>query len=385
MNMNYRRTAGLFIALVAGCYSSVSAQAPVPSAAMPTAEASGLASGWVLLAEGRFAEAEGLSSRLLGQFPRNGAMLAVAVEAAIGARGARAALDVYEGWLGGRTAEEVGVLRRIGRATLFEQARQTADQRVRGDALKALAGDGETVASELLLASAITGNVTDIRTLAALGHPQAVERIIGRMRADPGSKLADILVLAESRSATAAGALAEVLRDVRPENRAAAAEALGRMGKPDSIATLEPVLRDEHATVRLAAAGALLKLGDVSGLSMLRQLAASKEIGARRSAALLMSSQPDEAWRALVRGLASSADPAVRLDAARLLAPHEPEFSRALFESLAADANPAIRDEAAAAAAEAVGSTFADLRRTLRIGPARARVAAAARILSLTR
>jgi HEAT repeat protein len=392
MGKRSRRTrwtsVALFLAAVCAAPSrgGAQSQATVPSPAVSVEEAAKITSGWALIAQGRQQEAVDYALSVLTQFPRSPAALTLAIEAVIAGRGAFSSLDVYERWLDGRAADEPFVLRRISAAFLFEWARQTTDVTARMDALKALVGEGVTEAAAVLADGAGAGGIAESRALVALGNAQAIDRTVSQMKAAPGLKLTQILTLAESRSPLVVQPLVDVLGDEKPENRAAAADALGRIGRQEAVAPLKARLDDADGRVRLSVAGALLRLGDSSGIELVRGLAASEFALVRRSAAILLASQPDDAWKALVRGLASDPDPSIRVDAARLLAPHDPEFSQILLDGLLNDANPEIRDRAGLAMAETAPVTsLPALRRLMRVGSGRVRVAAADRVLKATR
>lgn len=367
--------------------AAVIAQQALPPPAMPAEDAKAIASGWSLLAEGKHAEASALSQRLLGQYPRSTAALLLAVESAIGRSGASAGQLVYERWLGARTIEEPGVLRRVARATLYEWARQSADSLARLEALKALVREGDADAAQVLLTAAGAGGVGDLRALASLGNADAIDQVVNRMKAARGLKITEINILGDSGSERAVMPLVEVLADPARENRANAAEALGRLGRAGAISHLKPLLTDPSGAVRLSAAGALFRLGDFSGEALLKgpDMAGSEHPGVRRSAAILLASRPDDAWKTLVRGLLSHPDPSFRLDAAKLLAPHEPATSRAVLDRLVADANPEIRDLAGVELAGLPETSLATLRQLLRTGAGRVKVGAADRLLALTR
>ena len=366
--------------LAIGCVAPVWAQSQtLPAATIPTEEAAALAQGWVLLAEGKHDEASRTARGLSSRFPRNIAVFALVIETDIARGGATTALDSYEAWIGSRTLEEPGALRRVARAYLYEWSRQTSDLMAQNDALIALAEDGDPQAASLIAES---GGAVE---RAKFGDAKAVDAMIAKMKATQGSKVREIQMLGQAGSDRAAAPLIGLLNDPLPENRAAAAEALGKLEYSNAIPRLKPLLEDERGLVRVAAAGALFQMGDASGVPILEELAASEHSTVRRSAALLMASQPTESWKALVRGLASDDDPAIRLDAARLMAPHDPEFARALFEQLVRDSNIAIREQATLALVESPLAGLPELRRLLRTGGGQVRVRAAAQILKLTR
>lgn len=361
--------------------ATTSAQAPtLPGAAMPREEAAALAQGFVLLAEGKHDEAARTARRTIDRFPRSAASLALLIEADIASGGANTALTSYESWIGGRSTEEPSALRRVARAYLYEWSRQTSDMTARSEALLALADDGDVQARAVIAAAA-----DDPSLRAKGGDHKAVDALLARMKAAQGSKVREIQMLGETRSDRAAASLVDVLDDPMPENRAAAADALGKLEFHDAIPRLKPLLDDPRGLVRVAAAGALYRMGDFAGAPVLEELASSEYSTVRRSAALLMASQPTESWKALVRGLASDEDPAIKLDAARLLAPHDPAFARSLFDQLLSDPNLAIQEQATMALAESPLAGFADLRRLLRTGAGPVKVRAAKRILELTR
>lgn len=356
-------------------------QAPaLPAAAIPKTEAAALAQGWVLLAEGKFDEASQTARRTLGLFPRNVSALALAIEADIARGGATTALTAYEAWLGARTTEEAGVLRRIARAYLYEWSRQSGDTTVRREALLALAADGDDAAGAL-----VAGGAAGQTGRAKLGDDKAVAAIVARMQAEPGLKLREIQALGDTGNPRAGAALVPLLSDSRPENRAAAAEALGTLRYEGAAPQLKRLLEDPRGQVRVSAAGALFRLGDSSGLPVLQELAASEQASVRRSAAILLADQPDEMWKALVRGLIADPDPSIRLDAARLLLPHDPQLATRALDQLRADGNVAIQEEAGVVLAQSPVTGLSDQRRLLRTGTARVKVRAADQILTSTR
>jgi HEAT repeat protein len=372
--------------IVLAATGTASAQPPpMPPSAIRADEAAQLASGWALVTEGKHAEAAQLAAQVLTRNPRSVPALSLLIEADIARAGSTTALASYESWLGHRTLEEPGVLRRIARAALQEWARQDRDLKARAEAFKALVAEGDPDAMTALTASANGGGDNDLRVLAGLGNEPAIDRIASQLKAATGSKMREIRVLGESRSPRAAPVLVPVLSDPDPANRAEAAEALGKLGRTDVVPHLKALLSDPHGPVRLSAAGALYRLGDKSGEPMLRELAASQSFADRRAAALLLASQPDEPWKQLVRGLAAAPDAPTRLEAARLLVDHDPEFARSIFDGLRADDNLAIREESDLVLAQSPLSGFAALRQYLRSGPGLVKVRAAARLLVFTR
>ena len=375
----------LMLLVVATPAAAQTAPPVVPPAAIPVEEAAVLAQYWVLLAEGKYDEAARTVGQVLSRYPRNVTVLSLVVETDIAHGGATTALSSYETWLGNRTVEEPGILRRIARAVLYEWARQSTDNSARSEALIALVKDDDPNAIGVLTAMVQGGQESGLRAGARLQDPQAIDQIVARLKATPGLKLRDIQLLAESGSRRAVPALIELLADPQQENRAAAADALGRMGGPEAENALGPVLKDPHGIVRMSAAAALFKMGNFAGAAILHELAASESASVRGSAAAMMASQPDESWKTLVRGLLSDPDPLIRLDAARLIAPHDPGAARAVLDQLAFDGNLAIREEAELVLAELPISSMTELRMLMRNGRPLARIRAAGRLLQITR
>lgn len=399
-----RRTTLVALAIVASATTGRSqsqtqtaqsqAAAPPPMVSLPAIsqdEAGRVAAGWAVLAQGKNNEAAGYADTLLQQFPRSPAALTFAVEAHIAGRGASFALDTYERWLNGRTVEEPGVLSRIGRAVLYEWARQTGDRTARIEALRALAGEGVQEAGAVLLASMNAGGTGERNALVALGDPAAIDKAIDRLRTPAGGKLPEIYALSFSKSPRVVQPLVDLLRDPDPNTRAAAVDALGKVGRREATPAVKavfdaPLDRSTTRTVHLAAAGALLRLGDLSGLPELREMAKSEYVGFRRSAAAYLASYPDDEWRALARSLAADPDPFTRLLAAEWLLPHDEDFARSVLDALLADANPEVREQAGTLLAhDTQKADYPMLRRLLRAQSGRIRVAAAARLMANVR
>jgi HEAT repeat protein len=368
-----------------GAGGAADQQVVLPPAAMPVEEASALASGWVLLAEGKALEAATHATELVARYPDSVLAIGFAVEADIAQGGPRAALARYESWLGIH-AEEPGLLRRIARAVLHEWGRQASDPALRAEALEALSFAGEPGARAALVAGANQGSTADLAALAALGDEDAVRALIGQVEAASGNRHREIDALARSRSALAVPPLVEVLGDQNEVNRVAAARALGTLGQPAAVDALKSALADPRGAVRLEAAGALFALGDYSGYELLTPLLSDPNPQIRMSGVALFASQPDAAWTLEAERLMQSAeDPYIRLQAAKLLAPHNPDAALPVIRGLVGHANPAIREAAGPILATSVPDDLTELRQLLRGADGRVKVRAAARILAVTR
>jgi HEAT repeat protein len=384
--------AGLALAFVsaAGVAIPRAAQQTPPKVTMPPAaisvdEAAALAQYWRAIAEKKPAEVALQARQLLERYPRSIAVLATSIEAEIAANGASTALSQYERWLGGRTMEEPGVVRRIARAVLYEFTRQTADGAARSEALVLLAREGDAAAQAVILNNAASGQSAGLRDAVRLGESQAISRVAARLKSPGADKIRDIQLLGESASPLAVPALVPFLKDPAEQVRSNAARALGRTGSATAVTSLEPALKDPHGIVRADAAAALYRLGSAAGIAVLEEYASSEEPGLRKFAAQAMAVRPDERWLALVRGLLSAPDPMDRLDAATLLAPHDPAAARSVLEQLAADPNLGVQEATELVRAELVSTSLSDLRSLLKSRNLMARVRAGGRILALTR
>jgi HEAT repeat protein len=343
-----------------------------------------LAGGWAFLAQGQVDQARKAAAQVLKSSPRSVGALLLAVETDIVSEGASAALTQYDRWLGERTMEEPGVLRRIAYGTLRGEARQTEDAPARVEALRSLAADGdEQAAAELSRAQGAAG-VADSWASAAKGDPRAATALIAQLN----NGIVDVRAidaLGESGSKAAIAPLTAQLKDMRPHIRAAAASALGKLGDTSVVAALKPMLNDPTAAVRVNAAGALYRLGDSTGVPLLQQLMAEQSPQVRLAVAEVMASRPDGTWMALLKDLIADQNPEIQARAARLLAPHDPDSARKILDPLARHENPAIRDLAAQGLGDVVTSDLTSLRGLLRNPSRLTRVRAAARILDVTR
>ena len=370
----------LSIALVVGALPALAQQAQASSAA----QAGVLADGWARLAKGDTAGAARAAAEALGVDPLSAGAAQLAIEADLARGGAEAGLAAYEKWLGGRRLDDGYLLRRVARAVLRQSLVKQPNVTAKLEALRALAADGDRDAEAALERAAISGSFGETRALAMNGDERGVNFLIARLASVP-VKGPIIEALAGSGSKLPVPQLMALLSDPSDVTRAAAADALGRLGATEAIAPLRPLLKDQFPAVRLRAAGALFRLNDSSGLPLLNELAASEHAAIRVAAARELASQPDTGWQSLVRGLTSDPDPSVRLEAARLIAPYDPMLARQVLDDLMRDSNVALREAASEVLVERVAGDFATLRPLLRSGDVLVRVRAAARILELTR
>ena len=134
---------------------------------------------------------------------------------------------MYEKWLGQRTLEEPSIVRRIATALLREHAYTTQDERVRLEALRALASDGEQAALTAL--SRDSTGAAPHRVLAALGDERAVKALATSLTQGDRQHRRDGAGAGGQRSKAAVAPLTASLKDRNPEVRAAAATGLGKL------------------------------------------------------------------------------------------------------------------------------------------------------------
>jgi hypothetical protein len=359
--------------------------AALPPATMPVDEAAAITEIWRMLAEGRARDVWARANQLLARYPRSAAVLSVAIETDIAARGAVSALATYEAWLGNRQDEEPMVVRRIARAILYEWGRQASQAGVRGEALVALAEDGDAAATAAIASMNADGSEGGLRMAARIQDARAVGAIIARLSTPTSRRVADINLLGESRSRLATPTLIALLNDPEPDVRANAALALGQIEDLSAVPALQALLKDKMLPPRAAAAGALFRMHDYSGASILEAMATHESSSVRRTAALYLAPRPDENWLALVRSLLNDPDPAVRLDAAKLIETHDAAVARLTLEVLSRDPNLGISEEAELHRASSITTTLAELRILMRSARPLARVHAARSILARSR
>jgi HEAT repeat protein len=309
------------------------------------------------------------------------------VEAEIVRGGSLAGLAAYESWLADRGLDDGYLLRRIARASLWELVARTESS---SDALQELAADGDAEARAELARRMMAKGFVETRALARIGDEGAIKRLISQVQTGEGSKMYQIDALVQSKSPLAIGPLMKLLNDTNyPDHVAAAADGLGILNATQAIPELQKIYQ-EYAnspvqSVRAAAAFGLFRLGDMTGINLLQQKLASDTPYIALDTARRMASRPDAAWHEAVRGGLSNPDPAVRIIAAELIAPYDVETARHSLETLLSDSNPAIRALAGKIMASRVATDFRMLRRFFRSEEWQIRLAAAGRVLELSR
>jgi HEAT repeat protein len=344
-----------------------------------------VAAGWTALSQGDASRAVTIASGLLAQKPRSRPALVLLVTAATTRGGWVEGLAAYEQWLGARRLDDAYTLRTIALALLQAAAADRAAPSGQREAIRALAAEGDTETLLAIARSASTGGPFETQLLAELGSEPAVKTLVAQLKSGQGSRLMLVEALASSRSPIAVAPLQDLLRDVNPDVRAAAADALGKLGAEETAEALRPLLGDQVFSVRFAAASALAGFHDESGLALLHELEGSEHAMVRVSALEALSVDPNPAWVSSVVSLLQDLDPQVRLAAAKLVAPHDLAAAQRAIDELQSDSNLAIREAASQVFIEKLATDFAVLRRLLHSTDVVSRVRAAGRILALTR
>ncbi len=358
-----------------------------PQAAQPAAasaqETARISKAWAHLAAGQLDQAQAAADEALERHPSNPSAVDVVIEVALTRSGSGAALDRYEKWLGAREVEHAFALRQIARGLLREVAAVPGLSQM--EAQKALLADRDDRGQAGMADGASKGNPADLQLLAASGDAAAVKAIVASIGGPIPVPAGQIRALGESKSAQAVPGLIKLLDDPRPDVRMEAASALRKLEAREALPALRARMTDMYPPVRVQAAAALYVMDDGAGIVELMTLAQSEYDTVRVDIAEIMATKPDAGWQERVRALSSSTDPLVKVRSASLLATFDPAAAQAVLEGLSTHESLPIREAAGRALAAQVLKDLTALRKILRDQDVANRVAAAARILSLTR
>ncbi|HEX5069100.1 MAG TPA: HEAT repeat domain-containing protein [Vicinamibacterales bacterium] len=384
--------AGLAVLSISAALGARGGQTQPARPGAPAEENILIAQGWSSLVAGQLTDARAKAEQVVQRYPRNvaGAVLLVEVEIARG--GGLAGLSAYDAWMGDRKVEDGNLLRRVSRAMLWDAAR-VPEASV--DALQYLAADGDAEARGQLARRMLENSLGETRALARIGDEAAARKLIDTMDRTQGSKTLLIAAVVETRSPLAIPSLIRILDDTNhPENVAAAANGLGQLNARNALPQLQRLFTDQAqiSPVRFSAAGALIKLGDTSGLAFLQARLMQEAFpnggsptAVRLAAARELAGQPDRSWITVLEEALNDPAPDMRVQAAELLAPYEVDLVRGAVERLLRDDNPAVRERAGKLLVQRLAGDFGTLRRMLRSPDAPVQVAAAGRILELSR
>ena len=376
MCIHLHRAVAVIVVLCAATSSAVFAQTPAPA----DRTAATLGRAWIAIAAGRTAEAVAAADELLETNPRDHRAVTAKVEA-LATSSPLPALDAYEKWLTLVTAEDIFLLEPIARGTL-EGLAAGQDARLRVEALEALARAGSASARERLADGGTAGDLA----LARLGDRAAVARLtdIAAQKQQRPEMRIEILALA---GPSAVDSLRPFLVEKSGAVRAAAIDAIARVGGAAVIEDLKAAAADQEFHVRATANVALAKLGDPQAAEVVAEMLASPVADVRLLAASAFSDRGAGPWVDAILPLLNSDEGLIRLRAAELLAPIDPEAARVALSAAAQSANPVVRGEAARvlatpALAGAAAADTSALRRALRDTDAAVRLHAASAILS---
>ena len=386
-----RRSFVIALAVYAAVPCAASAQvrdraAPPPAAA--ASDASALAAGWTAVSARRFDEAAKISRTILTRRPWDRAAVVLEITALSGSAPLRG-LDAYEQWLGGKRADDAGLLEPVAIATLQDIA-GARDPEMQRAALVALAASRVEGARDRLAALPVTQENAIARDVAAAraGDAEAVTRLTAAAATPAGGTQFLATALAELGSSGEPG-LIHLAGSTNRQVRTAAAKALGIQKTDPSRAALQGLMKDPDPLVRLWATVSLARHGDDQALSQVEQMLASPAPDVQLAAAEAWEGRQGP-WIAAIRPLLDNPDGLVRLDAARIIAPVDPDAARRVLDAALGDPNPVVRLESAKAADSLVEShrTLFDLptlRQRLRDSDPHVRLAVASALLKLAR
>ncbi len=117
----------------------------------------------------------------------------------------------------------------------------------------------------------------------------------------------------------ASKALAELVKDERPDVRALVAMLLGELGQPEGAQPLWQLLRDDAEYVRITAAGAIVRLAQLTPVSVAVDGLKDQRPPVRRLAAATMAHLGDKSAESALIDTLRDKDEMVRMDVARAL------------------------------------------------------------------
>jgi HEAT repeat protein len=249
----------------------------------------------------------------------------------------------------GNSAIAAGRLRTLlgdASPTIREAAAHAAGVGEVRDVLAALENSlGDRDASVAAMAAWAIGEIEDRSSIPAL---------VKAMKGEPRVRLAAIWAIGQIDDKNAAPEVIPALRDADAVTRALAADVLGELESPASIAPLERALGDDSdARVREAAARALGELSAASSATVLGHALSDADIAVRRAAAAALGELDDlhTAPPGLVAALQST-DAELRENAASALAEIADPTTASALVGLLSDKNRDIRKHAVEALGE---------------------------------
>lgn len=244
------------------------------------------------------------------------------------------------------------------------------DPGVRGAAALALAAvGGDTVAADLRRAARQSAGLSRLQVLEALwhaGHEEGRRELLEALTDRAAElRLSAALTLAEAGEARAAPVLRRALAapgGLDPAALIAVLRALASLGSvPATNSLLQAVQRDDRPLVQLGAAEALAKLGRPESTQVLQRLARQPDPAVRLMAAQVLTGLGDPLGPATLQDSLQDATASTRALAARGLAAWTAPAAVTALAAALGDAAPSVRT----AAAEALARLFAARPQTL--------------------
>jgi hypothetical protein len=362
---------------------------PTPPSAGPAATAADrdARAARAALEAGDAAKALALAEPVLAKEPGHPVAAAAKVDALIGLGERSRALDAYEAWFNVVRAEDAALLARLATAELEALQAEPLLQIDAIAALTALPGQpgvrARTMLTEYATASPpSTRSWPAIVALCRLGDAAAAKRAAQAYRESTGS--GRVMALEAVIAGGGPGAEA-ILRDALGVRDAmvqsSAADGAATLKLKGLVPDLQQVAKTGELFARFTAAVALAHLGATGGETLLAAGATSPALDARLRVAGARKARGDKGWVEAVRPLLEAEDVAVRYQAAGMLLDTDRPAAVKTLQAGTQDPNPAVRSLVADVITKDPGTPVAELRRLLRDGVGRVRLAAAAAIL----
>jgi HEAT repeats len=298
------------------------------------------------------------------------------------------AIEVYDAFRTSTGRDAAALLALIARSEL-RRLSQGELSSVRGDALGALAADGDRAARQRLeQMSTPAGASSDPASLAAtialarLSDPKAAERLVSlASEIDPGRRVALLEAIASVPNAPVVSLARELLSSSDPMAQAAAAETAATLNLTQLAPELRKIMTTGQPIVRPAAILALTRFGDAAAKDRARGMLASPAPSVRIQAARVLDQVGDRSWVKDIRPLLKDSDGLTRFYAAELLLATDRSAALEVLQGGLVDPNPAIRGECARILTSAAIPDLATLRTLLTDNAPNVRLLAASAIL----
>jgi hypothetical protein len=339
------------------------------------------------LERGDAAKAIELVDPILTTTPGHPVASAVKVDALLGLGERSKALDAYDRYYAAVKIEDTAVLSRIVVAEL--EALQS-EPLLQIDALAALTTQrGQPgVRARTMLTEYATSDPPSTRSwpaivaLCRLGDAAAAKRAAQAYRESTGSGRVTALDAVIAGGGPGAEAILRDALGVRDAMvQSTAADGAATLQLKSLVPQLQEVTRTGELFARFTAAVALAHLGATGGETLLAAGATSPALDARLRVAGARKARGDRSWTEIVRPLLESEDVVIGYQAAAMLLDVDRPAALKRLQAGTQDPNPAVRTLVADIVTKDPATPVSELRRLLRDGVGRVRLAAAAAIL----